>query len=339
MLDKNFLVFFLVFPLVVWSFSDTEMDSLESSGSKSLSQSPWRTQIGFSLQRNVLLNSYYTENTGQDVTNPLNSKVKDSLLDPSSFYYAFSLDLNYSLADKIQNKEYNFFNWLRRTELFLSGFFRTPVLGYNNTLQNYEAVDYIHYAVGDITLGAATPIYAQEDFFSDVVFSFTPFPLSRFSQEAGFLVSYGGGINFLYFLKKSDGGSLAVSSGHNLSFREYSKKKAFPESSVINTPFSLAQRASFIYRQSHSHYIPASVTLSTSYYLGLNFEKQFNQDLGFSIRSSWKIKNQLYLSCALSWKDRIHIYNPDQPDIELSDPVDWFGIKKTVFSLSGSYSF
>ncbi|MDE0092854.1 MAG: hypothetical protein OXN83_06185, partial [Oligoflexia bacterium] len=177
-------------------------------------------------------------------------------------------------------------------------------------------------------------------FFSDVVFSSSPFPLSRFSQEAGFLISYGGGINNLYFLKKSAGWSLAVSTGHHLSFKEYSKETAdMIGALIVNTPFSATQTAGFIYRQSHKLYIPSSVTLSASHYLGLNFEKQFNQDLGFGLRSSWKLRDRLYFSCSLSWKDRVHIFNPDQPKIKLVSPVHWFSKKKTVFSVSGSYSF
>ncbi|MDE0092855.1 MAG: hypothetical protein OXN83_06190, partial [Oligoflexia bacterium] len=154
MLNRHFFVclFFLALPLTAWAFSETELDSLESSGSKSLSQSPWRTQVSFSLQRNTLLNSSYIDNTGRDISNPWSFKTKDSLLDPSSLYYAFSLNLNYSLAKKI--KERPFLNWLKKTELFLSSSFRTPFFGYRrNELKGYSALDYIHYALGDIALG------------------------------------------------------------------------------------------------------------------------------------------------------------------------------------------
>ena len=352
MLSKNILAFFLIFPLAGWSFSETELDSLEKSGSKSLSQSPWRTEISFSLKRNTLLNSFYTNNEGQDIIDTFfNPSKEDSLLDPSTWYYAFAFKLNYSLKrtgflskkseydSSASGKKNRLFSWLEKTELSLFNSFSTPVQGYNRNDSGYGAGDYAHYALGDIVLGSTTSIYAQKGFFSDLVLSLTPFPLSRFSQEAGFLFSFGGGVSLLYFLKKSAGWSLAVSSGHDFNFREYSKKQAFENSELFNTPFITAQRASFIYRQSQSRYIPSNVRLSVSYDLSLNFEKQFNQDLGFGISSSWKIKKQFYLSCALSWKDRVHIYNPDAPKIGLKNPVDWFGIKKTVFSLSGSYSF
>ena len=332
-------IFLFLSPVMGWTFSESELESLESSGSKKLSQSPWRTQISWSLQRNALLNSSYTDSTGQDVTNPLNPDAKDSLLDISSLHYSFSLNLNYSLGKNLKNKDSRLFDWLKKTELFLSSSFGTPVLGYRNELDNYSSLDYIHYAIGDLILGATKPLYAKGDLFSDFVFSLRPFPLSRFSQEAEFLVSYGGSVNFLYFLKRSSDWSLALSSGHSLNFREYHKDTADIGGTIVNIPFLTTQSAGFIYRQSKNNYIPASIALSAGHYLGLDFEKTFNQDLSFSLRSSWKVKKRLYLSCVLSWKDRIHIYNPDQPNIELVNPAHWFSKRKIVFSFIGSYAF
>ena len=328
-----------VFPSMLWGFSDTELDSLAKSGSKSSSQSPWRSEISWQAQRNALLNSSYTNNRGQDLTNPLSLKAKDSLLDISTFYYSFSFTLYYSLEKSLQDKTSAFLNRIKKTELFLSSSFSSPVLGHKNELKDYGFLDYAHYALGNLNLGAVTRVYSSEKFFSDFSFFLSPLPLNRFSQEVGFLFSYGGKVNFLYFLKKSGSESWSLSSGHLLAFSEYSKETADLGAEIVNTPLSAVQSLALTYRQSARSYIPSSLSLSAEHYLGLNFEKQVNQDLSFSLRSSWKIKEQLYVSGALSWKDRVYIFNPDQPEIGLVNPVEWFGKRKTVFSLGASYRF
>lgn len=347
-ITKKLLPFYfliLISPLSAWSFSETELDSLESSGTKKLSQSPWRTQVGFRLQRNTLLNSSYTDHTGQDHISPLDPDEKYSLLDPSSLYYGISLTVSHSLSDIIQGKQiqtgkYSFLKWLKNTELFLSGSFSTPVSGYRNHYKNYNALKYLHYAVGDISLGLITPVYSKDNFFSDISFFLTPFPLSGFSQEAGFQASFGGGISLLYFLKKETTWSFALSLSQRSSFREYKKETVDIGGLVVNTPFSAIQGGSLIYRQNHHNkYIPSNVRISANYYFGVDFEKVRNHDLGLAVSSSWKIRNRTYLSCSLSWKDRVSVHSPQDPDIRLVNPVNWFSKNKTVFSIGGSYSF
>ncbi|MCY4512548.1 MAG: hypothetical protein OXB86_02540 [Bdellovibrionales bacterium] len=347
-MTKRFILFYFFFLIIspsVWSFSETELESLESSGTKRLSSSPWRTQIGFKLQRNTLLNSSYTDHTGQDHISAFSSDDQHSLLDPSSLYYGFSLNLSYSLAEiiqkieKIKNKKYVFLKLLKNAELFLSSSFSTPVPGYRNHHKNYNALKYLHYALGDVSLGLITPIYSKDKFFSDISFFLIPFPLSGFSQEAGFQASFGGGINLLYFLKKETTWSFALSLSQRYSFREYEKETVDIGGMIVNTPFSAIQGGSFIYRQNHNKYIPSNVRISANYYFGVDFEKIRNHDLGLAISSSWKIRKRTYFNCSLSWKDRISVHSPSDPDIRLVNPVDWFSKNKTVFSIGGSYSF
>ena len=312
---------------------------MESSGKKSSFSSPWQTEISFSLQRNVLLNSFYANREGEDYRkrNPFDLNEENSIFDFSALYYAVFLNFNYSLAERGKNWKHSF---LKNMELFLNSSFSSPVTGYyRGQLSKYGPKEYIHYALGNVGFGFKIPSYKRENLLGDFSFSFVPYPLSRFSQEAGLLVSGRGTANFLYFLKKQKKWHLAVSSSHSLTISEYSKRHADYEKFIPNTPVSITQSGSFIYRQNHSQYIPSSIRLFAAYYLGKDLEKTYNHDLTLSVSASWKIRDRMYFTSSLKWKDRVYIHNLDKPSIEKKTDVGWGDPSRYVFSLGGSYSF
>ena len=337
-------LFFLVFtfwlsPHFSFGFSETELESLESTGKKSLSLSPWRTQIGFTLQRNTEFNSRFSDNTGTDILKKLfNPKGEGSLLDIWSLYYALTLNLNYSL-EKIA-KKYELF---KNVELFINNSFKTPVMGYHSggdAEKGYSSLDYIHYALGDITAGFTMPIYKKEGFFSEMSFSVMPYPLSRFSKKAGLSRTVGGSVSFLYFLKTEKLWNLTVSSSHSLNVSRYYKNFFDREAQVENLPVETTHGGSLIYRQSHKQYMPSNVRADAVYYLGISKKNiNFYHDLAWALSFSWKMKERYYLNCSIRWKDRVDVYNFSNEKIRKDRPIGWFERSKYVFSIGGSYSF
>ncbi|MCY4321623.1 MAG: hypothetical protein OXC37_04400, partial [Bdellovibrionaceae bacterium] len=70
---KIAFLFLLSFPSITLGFSETELESLENSGTKRFSESPWRSNIGFSLIRNLELEtrhkSIYEEEEEEEKSN------------------------------------------------------------------------------------------------------------------------------------------------------------------------------------------------------------------------------------------------------------------------------
>lgn len=341
-LKKEFFGFcflLLIFPLIGFSFSEIKRESLENFGDKLSVSSPWRTKISFSLQRNALLNSSYTNQEGKDYRkkNVFDWDEKNSLFDFSALYYYFSLNLSYSLKEMRKNWEYSF---LEDIELFLNSSLNSSVTGYySGQLLQYGPKEYIHYALGNMSFGFTMPTYKMENFFSEFSFSFIPYPLSGFSQDAGLLISGSGTISLFYFLKKKKRWRLAFSSDHSLTISEYSKKYVDYEEFIPNTPVRTIQRGSLIYWQNYSPYFPSSIRFLTAYSLGKDLGKTYNHDLMLSVSASWKIKNHIYFNSSLQWKDRLYIYNPDRPSIEKKTDIGWLDRDKYAFSIGGSYSF
>lgn len=324
------------FPQSSPGFSETDIDSLESTGKKSFSSRPWRTQFSVTLQRNLLLNSHYSDNTGRDIRKLFDTDEEASFLDFSNLYYTLSLNLNYSLGETIKHLGYDF---LKNTELFLNNSFQSPVTGYNNILEGYGPVDYIHYALGDIAIGFTTPVYKKEDFFSELSFSLVPYRLSRFSKEAGLLTAANGTISFLYFFKKRSKWSLALSSSHSLAYYHYTKEAADKDGIVYNIPKETRQTGSFIFKQNFNKYMPANIQISSTHFFGIDKLSTRIHDLTFSSAFSWKIKNRVYMNFSIRWKDRIDFYHPDNKQVRKKEPTRWFNWDKYVFSIGGSYSF
>ena len=330
---------FLFFPQYGFGFSETELDSLESTGKKSFSSSSWRTELGFALQRNIELNSFHS--AGQDkqkqstIRNLFDPNKDKSLLDVSDLHYALSLNLNYSLAEAAKNSSYSF---LKNTELFLNSSFNTPFTGYKSNLRHYPWWKYIHYALGDIVGGLTAPAYKKGNFLSYFSFSFIAFPLSRFSKEAGLSAGANGAVSLLYFLKKEQKWNLALSSAHTIAYRYYTKD-AVDKGYRYNVHTATNQTGSFIFRQSFNKYLPSNTGLSATHFFGINKIGSQIQDLALALASSWKVKNQFYLNFSILWKDRIDSYNPDNKNVRKRESIGWLNLNKYAFSLGGSYSF
>ena len=313
------------FPQISFGFSETEIDSLESSGKKSFSSSLWRTQIDFALQRNLEVSSRFSD--------LLDINKDTSLLDPSNIYYMLKLNLNYSLREIAKN-----FNFLKNGEIFLISSFNSPFSGYNNNLSNYNWMDYIQYGLGDITGGLTVPTYKAENFLSYFSAGWIAFPLSRFSREAGLSSTIDGTVSLLYFIHKRKDWSLAFSSSHNLAYSRYKKEAADSKGNYYNIPWDSSHGGGFIYRQNRSKKWPSNIRVSTVYYLGIDTKSTRNHDLTLNSSLSWKIRNQFYLNFTVKWKDRIYVSNPSNPDVGKKEPIR-FDLTRTFFIFGGSYSF
>lgn len=295
--------------------------------------------MGLTLQRNTEFNSRFSDNTGADLLKKLfNPRGEASLFDFWSLYYSLTLNFNYSLKEMA--KKYVLF---KNVELFVNSSFQTPVMGYHSggeAVKDYGPSDYIHYALGDITAGFTAPIYRGEGFFSDWFLSLMPHALSRFSQGAGLSKTVGGAVSFLYFLKQKKLWSLAVSSNHFLNVSYYRKNFFDREAHIENLPLETTHGGSFIYRQGHQKYVPASMRASAGYFLGVSKKNiTFYHDLTLALSFSWKMKERYYLNCAIRWKDRVGVYNFSDKNIRKDRPIGWFEPGKYVFSIGGSYSF
>ena len=85
-MSRASLVFiFLFFPCFGFGFTEAEIDLLESAEEKDMASSPWRTQIDFALQRNLLLPSRLSHSQEQEQKDDeeKGSRLSD-LLDPYS---------------------------------------------------------------------------------------------------------------------------------------------------------------------------------------------------------------------------------------------------------------
>ena len=333
---------FLFFPCFGFGFSEIEIDFLESTGQKSLSSSPWRVQIGFSLQRNLLVDSSLLDS--QELRQQRDAEDEDtvlsnlfdpyrdtSLLDPSNLYYVLSLNLNYSLKGIAEDLQYE---WLKNTELFLNNSFNSAFKPSNINVEGYNFIDYVQYALGDVIGGFTVPAYNKGDFLSSFSFSFIAFPLSRYSREAGLSTTVDGAINLLYFLKKAPKWNVALSFNHSQAYNHY--KKDFADTANYNVPYDTNQSLSLVFRQSLSKHFPSSTQVSASHYFGINTYKTRLHDLTLSSSFSWKVKDRLYFNFSISWKDRVNFYNPYDKEVIKIESIR-FNLAHTFFVIGGSY--
>ena len=315
----------LFFPRLGFGFSETEIDSLESSGKKNFSSRLWRAQFGFFLQRNLEVQSRFRDllDTGKDT----------SLLDPSNLYYVLRLNLNYSLKGIAKN-----FDFLKGGEFFLNSSFNSPFAGHSNNLAGYNFRDYIQYGLGDIMGGLTMPAYNTGNFLSYFSVGFTPFPLSRFSEEAGLSTTVDGTVNLLYFIYKRKSWSLAFSSNHSLAYSRYKKEASDETGDRYNIPWDLNQGGGVIYRQNYSGGWPSNIQVSAGHYFGVDTKSTRNHDLTLSSSFSWKIRDRFYFNFSVRWKDRVAVHNPVNENVGKKEPVR-FDLTRTFLIIGGSYSF
>lgn len=353
------ILLLLFYPQVGFSFSENELDSLEDSGKKTFSKSPWRRSFSFGLQRNMDLNTFH--DAGFEAQQRVFSlDEKGSLFDISNLYYSIGLGVNYSLSETAKKWKYDF---LKNAELFMAGSFATPFTGYNNLLDDYDAWQYTHYAIGDLTFGFTTPIYQKENLFADLSSS-SFIPLSKFSQEAGLFSGITGSLGFLYFLKKESKWNVSLSSGHSLNYRYYTaspldraKEKEDEYEELLSrgdrektydiagqkhsTPWSAGNSGSIAFKQTFSKAFPTRATLTLGHNFGIETNESRKHYFSWRFSSSWKVKERFYVNASIRWRDLVDISNPNpkHSDIAKNSPIGWDDLRKYVFSLSGSYSF
>ena len=324
-----FSFLYLFFPQFSLGFSEEEIDSLQSSGEKRFSANSLRTQINFSLSRNLDIRS----NLENNIADP---DTEASLLDPSVLYYGLGLTLNYSLGAIAERFKYDI---LKNIEVFLSSSFNSSFLGHRANEEDYNLVKYTRYALGDIVGGFTTPVYKSDDLLGYFNFSAVLFPLSRISKEATLFTTVEGAVSLIYFLQKKEKWNLSLSSSHALAYNQYtnaaSDKAGFNKNIFTDTNHG----QSLIYRQSYYNFLPSSTTISASHYLGMDTSFSQYYFLALSSSFSWKLRKRLYLNFLVRWKDGIFIHNFSDETIRKIEPPRFNSLTKTFFSLSGSYSF
>ena len=316
-----FSSFCLLFSQASFGFSEAEIDSLESTGGKRVSSSLWRTELGFSLQRNLLFNARLVDN--------ISANTEASFFDLSNLYYGTDLNINYSLKD---------FDFLKNTEVFLKASFNSPVKGHKSNLLDYGPMKYISYALGDLVAGLTSPLKKGDNFLSYFDTSVILFPLSRFSREASLITTLDETISFLRFLKKEESWKLAVSASHNMAYSLYTSKDADKGGYKKNIPFDLSHGLGLFYRQNYSKFIPFSTRVFASHYFGINTYHTQTHFLTLGSSFTWKTSKKVYINFLIRWRDNIHKHNPKDHNIKKTEKVS-FNLRKIFFTLRGIYSF
>ena len=310
---KAIVLFFAVFPSMVFSFSETELESLESSGVKTFSKKPWRRDFSWSLIRNLEIEprhmSFSEERENKkDKSNKsrrfCDPDSKSSLCDLSSLYYKLDWTLYYSVAQ--WTEKYLSYSLLKNTEFFLSGSFFSNFRGGDcSYLENSDNLkSYVKCGIGDILAGWTAPVYKKDDFFSYFSFSTLAWPLSQKSTDSSLKAGIEAVISALYFIKKQEKWSQAVSSSHSLAYNHFAYPFADKDWNSYNNPFNSNQSLSLIFKQSLNKYLPVNTTLSASYSFAFNAENTY-----------W-LANE-----AEKRKQESAFFRPDTKEIDYMSPV------------------
>ncbi|MCZ0932033.1 MAG: hypothetical protein OXJ52_02655 [Oligoflexia bacterium] len=272
---KSIFLLLLVTPILALSFSETELESLEDSGRKTFSKNPWRRDMGFSLIRNLDIETRH-KNLSQEEGNTdkqnkfCDPKAEGSLCDLSNLYYNLDFTVYYSLAQWTK-KRLNY-PFLKGTEFFLTSYFRSnfsggicsDLIGYDNFK------GYVECGVGDITGGWTSPIYDKNSFFSYFNFSMIVWPLSKESKDSTLKTAFNSSVSALYFFKKRDKWSGAISSNHSLVYNHFTNPRVGEKGHTYNNPFDSNQQLSLIFKQNFNKYLPANARLFIAYSFTIN---------------------------------------------------------------------
>ena len=274
----------LILPALSFGFSEIELESLERSGSKSFSKNRWRRDIGFSLIRNLDIETRHkslSEQKGNNTNKFCDTKAEGSLCDLSNLYYNLDFTLYYSLIQWAENRFDSSF--LKDAELFLGGFFRSNFRGGNcSELEGYDNFkSYIGCGLGDLVGGGAMPIYKKNNFFSYFNFSTILWPLSKKSRNTSLKTAFNTSISMLYFIKKENKWSGTLSSKHSLTYNHFRYHKAYKSSftqlepdqdkgHTYNNPFDSSQQLNLIFKQNFNKYLPANTGLFITYSFTIN---------------------------------------------------------------------
>ena len=272
-------LFLLVISTKAFGFSETELEALENSGSKTFSKSPWRIDMGFSFIKNLDVETRhrsFSEVTSlSEVTEKKQKKLCDpseegNLCDPSNLYYQPDFTVYYSLA-RLAEKYFNY-SFLKGTELFIGSYFNADLAGgaCSNLVDYNSLTGYIKCGLGDISGGWTMPVYKKNSFFSYFNFSTIVWPLSKKSKDATLKTALNGSISTLYFIKKEEKWSWAVSSNHSLAYNHFTKHRS--SNYNYNNPLNSGQQLSFIFKQKTNKYLPSNTSLSIGYSFTLDTE-------------------------------------------------------------------
>ncbi len=329
----------LFFSQLGFGFTEAELDSVESAEDSS----PWRTDISFSLKRNLEVETRLSQTvSAREELNP----VQDSLFDPDSLYYGFGFRLNYSLKgaehlfSRMGLKDSFFENILSKTNLFLTSSFNSSFRGYGARFADHDLWQYIHYALGDFVAGSQTQIYKSDNLFSYLDLSVVIYPpLSRFSKEAGLITTLDGTVRFLRFLKKEEKWKLDFLSSHNFAYSQYTKPDADTKGYKKNIPWDTSNSFSLIYGQSYSRFAPYRARAFITHYFGIDTTYSHTHFLAFGGSFSWQIKKRFYIAFTTNWRDRVALYNLSDKRVRMTEKTRWWDLSRTFFTLSASYSF
>ena len=268
---------------MAFSFSETELDSLEDSGTKTFSKSPWRNNFGVSLIRNLDVEAQHKNYSGRvEIGEEKKSGNKlcdfnsdNNICNLSDLYYSLNFTVYYSLLKWAE--EYSRLSFLKDAELFLNSSFTSNFKGgICSNLEGYDNLKgYLKCRVGDISTGWTLPFYQKGAFISYFNFSALLFPLSKKSQDLSLKTGLNGSISTLYFLKKWEKWSWAISSQHSLAYNYFTKPWGDEGWSKFNTPFAIGQGLSLILKQSLNKYLPANTSLSVGYNFIINAQNSY----------------------------------------------------------------
>ena len=317
------LFLIILIPVSGFGFSEAEMEALGKTGEKSLSSRPWRVDLNVLLQRNLKLDVYIQDSV-------FNPDQEHSLA--NNWFWGLEFKFNYSLK--------NISEALKDTEMFLQTAFITPFEGYEHLLKDYSPGHFIGYALKDLDIGFTTPFYKREEFLSylDV---YVGLPLSRFSREATLWTSLGASLDFLWFIKKEADWSLALASSHGAAYHLFKNAYSDPSggSGDTNKFLTTINLLGPVLRQSYNKILPSSTGVFGIHEFAIDTDFTQFHFLSFGGGVSWKLQKQLFFKFLILWKDKVHIYNRNNPKEGLSRKVDWFDLENTTFRLSLSYSF
>ena len=316
-----FVLFFLV-PCWSFSFSETELEALESEGKKTFSKSYLRREIGLSLSRNLDLNirhrNFFIEETvgegAEDEFSFCDFNKKSSFCSLSSLYYKLDFTVYYSLPQWV--KKYLNYSILKGTEFFFAGSFNSslnPGLCFKQKGHG-NLKGYLRCGAEDIFAGWTSPIYKKDSFFSYFNFSFIVWPLSQESQNVTVITAFDTSVSLLYFMQKRKQWSWAVSSNHGLVYNHFAKPVSERGQAAYNNPFSVNQQFSLIFKQGFNKYLPANTSLFLLYNLVIDtyktdwhrsyLEKVGRQSLFTDLdKCSYQTKLGSVIACGNRWQN------------------------------------
>ena len=354
-LYKYLALSFILYPQLSQGLSETELETLESSGTRAVSKSPWRREIGTYLSRNLEVETEYQVLEASD-----DSIVEASLFDPSNLYYGYNFSVYYSLNSFEKFKNLSF---LKQTELFVSSGFSSNFAGgvcvlladyLNEETGQITLGNYIRCGLEDISGGFTSPIYSKNQLYMFLSGSLFRIPISRRSQLVTLRNTSSASLSTLYFFKQDKYWSFSVSSSHSAGY-SYFKSIIANKDGSYNRPLSFSNGLSFIVKQKISPYLPNNLRFSSLHRFALNTYQIESEEcsgktfsllscgsrehyLSLRASSSWRLPKRIFLSLSVSWRDLLAVSNPIDDNV-FSSQRHSFGWHRWYLTTNLSYSF